>query len=147
MYALLIAGADIESRTSNGQTCLYLACCLGNEKALAALLDAGVDTSHKDDFGCTAKDYAARNGRSDIVDLFFKDYCAKSPRSKSSGEELHDCEYHGSRACVESTIEEPDVSNLVQLPLGEKSGDLARRPKLPSNIRNATIVTLSNSAE
>ncbi|KAJ8063125.1 hypothetical protein OCU04_008368 [Sclerotinia nivalis] len=45
MYALLIARTDIKSHINHGQTCLHLACCLGNEIAVAALLDAGANTS------------------------------------------------------------------------------------------------------
>ncbi|CAD6449120.1 f13cfb7a-137c-4459-9e70-f5080c422b46 [Sclerotinia trifoliorum] len=103
----------------NGKNITALAISIRNEKAVADLLDAGVDTSPKDDFQYTAKDYAARNGRPDIVDLFFRDPCAKLPRSKSSGKELHDCESRGFQACVESTIVESDVLNSVQLPLGK----------------------------
>lgn len=70
MYALLMAGAEINHRVHHGQTYLHLACCLGNKEAIWALLEAGADSSLMDDDGHSAEELAVLMGRPDIVNLF-----------------------------------------------------------------------------
>ncbi|KAF7891212.1 uncharacterized protein EAF02_001537 [Botrytis sinoallii] len=125
MYALLISGANIEALLSHRQTYLLLACHLGNEEAVWALLSAGADTSHKDDYGNTAEDLAAIIGRSDIVDLFSgrdnDDSCAESHYSEYSTNESLDEDL--------SNGEESDISDSGQLPPLSTPQDLAYRLK------------------
>ncbi|PQE30282.1 ankyrin repeat protein [Rutstroemia sp. NJR-2017a WRK4] len=69
MELLLHAGANTMQRLQNGQTVLHLACMLGNDEAVKALLQNGVDVFARDDFGHTAADVAKQNGQPRLLGL------------------------------------------------------------------------------
>jgi hypothetical protein len=69
MKLLLHAGENTMQTLHNGQTVLHIACALGNDEAVKALLQSGVDVSVKDDFGYTAADVAKQNGQTRLAAL------------------------------------------------------------------------------
>jgi len=68
--ALLANGADVNERTSGGQTPLILATILGHSHLLPLLLNAGADPQLRDNLGLNAIDWAQRRGANDAIQLF-----------------------------------------------------------------------------
>ena len=68
--ALLANGADVNERTSGGQTPLILATIFGHTHLLPLLLDAGADPQLRDNLGLNAIDWAQRRGANDAIQLF-----------------------------------------------------------------------------
>ncbi|PQE29608.1 Ankyrin repeat protein [Rutstroemia sp. NJR-2017a BBW] len=91
MELLLHAGANTMQILQNGQTALHLACMFGNDKAVKALLQNGVDVFVKDDLGHTAADAAERNGQIRLVALIQEhtsDYLGAERSLEISGRDL-----------------------------------------------------------
>ena len=68
--ALLANGANVNERTSGGQTPLILATIFGHTHLLPLLLDAGADPQLRDNLGLNAIDWAQRRGANDAIQLF-----------------------------------------------------------------------------
>ena len=74
VHKLLAAGADVNSRDSEGSTLLMLAAHAGNQAMVSALLDAGAEVNASDERGWTALMKAAYNadldqGFADVVQV------------------------------------------------------------------------------
>jgi ankyrin repeat protein len=68
--ALLAKGADVNAKTSYGQTPLFFACDRGNLRIVTMLLDKGANVNAKDTFyNTTALTWAAMKKRIDVVKL------------------------------------------------------------------------------
>ena len=70
MSALLANGADVNERTSGGQTPLILATIFGHTHLLPLLLEAGADPHLRDNLGLNAIDWAQRRGATEATRLF-----------------------------------------------------------------------------
>lgn len=68
--ALLANGANVNERTSGGQTPLILATIFGHTHLLSLLLDAGADPELRDNLGLNAIDWAQRRGANEAIALF-----------------------------------------------------------------------------
>ena len=69
MALLLEAGAQINARSPNGTTPLMMAAHYGNAAAVKFLLEAGADTSLKNQLGLSALDFAKSADRTDSAKL------------------------------------------------------------------------------
>ena len=68
--ALLANGANVNERTSGGQTPLILATIFGHTHLLPLLLEAGADPHLRDNLGLNAIDWAQRRGAAEAIRLF-----------------------------------------------------------------------------
>ena len=68
--ALLANGANVNERTSGGQTPLILATIFGHTHLLPLLLQAGADPHLRDNLGLNAIDWAQRRGANEALQLF-----------------------------------------------------------------------------
>jgi hypothetical protein len=68
--ALLANGANVNERTSGGQTPLILATIFGHTHLLPLLLEAGADPHLRDNLGLNAIDWAQRRGATEAIELF-----------------------------------------------------------------------------
>ena len=68
--ALLVNGANVNERTSGGQTPLILATIFGHTHLIALLLNAGADPELRDNLGLNAIDWAQRRGATEASELF-----------------------------------------------------------------------------
>lgn len=68
--ALLASGANVNERTSGGQTPLILATIFGHTHLLPLLLQAGADPHLRDNLGLNAIDWAQRRGATEAISLF-----------------------------------------------------------------------------
>lgn len=64
---LVIAGAPLESRNSDGNTALWLACFSDDAETLDILLNAGANPDNVNDNGATCLMYAASAGKAAVV--------------------------------------------------------------------------------
>lgn len=69
MNAVLANGADVNERTSGGQTPLILATIFGYTHLIPLLLDAGADPQLRDNLGLNAIDWAQRRGATEVLDV------------------------------------------------------------------------------
>ncbi|HJT67555.1 MAG TPA: ankyrin repeat domain-containing protein [Pyrinomonadaceae bacterium] len=70
--ALLANGANVNERTSGGQTPLILATIFGHTHLIPLLLEAGADPHLRDNLGLNAIDWAQRRGATEATQLFNK---------------------------------------------------------------------------
>ena len=68
--ALLANGADVNERTSGGQTALILAVIFGHTNIVRLLVNAGADPHERDNLGLNAIDWAQRRGSTEALELF-----------------------------------------------------------------------------
>jgi Ankyrin repeats (3 copies) len=68
--ALLANGADVNERTSGGQTALILAVIFGHTNIVRLLVSAGADPYERDNLGLNAIDWAQRRGSTEALELF-----------------------------------------------------------------------------
>ena len=68
--ALLANGADVNERTSGGQTALILAVIFGHTNIVRRLVNAGADPYERDNLGLNAIDWAQRRGSTEALELF-----------------------------------------------------------------------------
>ncbi len=78
---LLDKHAYIDAESPNGTTPLMMAAQYGTLAAVKALMEAGADPALKNQLGQTARDFAERGGRQDVVDLISAANRAKLPRA------------------------------------------------------------------
>ena len=78
---LLDKHAYIDAESPNGTTPLMMAAQYGTLASVKALMEAGADTALKNQLGQTARDFAQRGGRQDVVDLIAAATRAKLPRA------------------------------------------------------------------
>ena len=78
--ALLANGANVNERTSGGQTPLILATIFGHTHLLPLLLAAGADPHLRDNLGLNAIDWAQRRGASEAIQLFTNPTTPAPPR-------------------------------------------------------------------
>ena len=64
---MLANGADVNERTSGGQTPLILATIFGHTHLISLLLDAGADPQVRDNLGLNAIDWAQRRGATEVI--------------------------------------------------------------------------------
>ena len=67
--ALLANGADVNERTSGGQTPLILATIFGHAHLIPLLLNAGADPQLRDNLGLNAVDWAQRRGATEVIEV------------------------------------------------------------------------------
>jgi hypothetical protein len=67
--ALLANGADVNERTSGGQTPLILAVIFGRTNIVRLLVNAGADPGQRDNLGLNAIDWAQRRGLNEAVEI------------------------------------------------------------------------------
>lgn len=67
--ALLANGADVNERTSGGQTPLILAVIRGHTNIVRLLVDAGANPYERDNLGLNAIDWAQRRGLTESIDI------------------------------------------------------------------------------
>lgn len=67
--ALLAGGADVNERTSGGQTALILAVIVGRTDIVRRLVNAGADPEQRDNLGLNAIDWAQRRGANDAIEI------------------------------------------------------------------------------
>jgi hypothetical protein len=67
---LLANGADVNERTSGGQTALILAVIYGHTNIVRQLVSAGADPYERDNLGLNAVDWAQRRGANEALELF-----------------------------------------------------------------------------
>ena len=68
--ASLANGADVNERTSGGQTALILAVIRGHTNIVRLLINAGADPHERDNLGLNAIDWAQRRGSTEALELF-----------------------------------------------------------------------------
>lgn len=68
--AVLANGANVNERTSGGQTPLILATIFGHTHLIPLLLNAGADPDLRDNLGLNAIDWAQRRGANEALELF-----------------------------------------------------------------------------
>ncbi len=78
--ALLANGANVNERTSGGQTPLILATIFGHTHLIPLLLKAGADPDLRDNLGLNAIDWAQRRGANEAIELFR----GKKPSSRTT---------------------------------------------------------------
>jgi len=78
---LLDKHAYIDAESPNGTTPLMMAAQYGTLAAVKALMDGGADPALKNQLGQTARDFAQRGGRQDVVDLIAAAARVKLPRA------------------------------------------------------------------
>ncbi len=78
---LLDQHAYIDAESPNGTTPLMMAAQYGTTAAVKALLEAGADPTLKNQLGLTARDFAVRGGRQEVVDLIATSNRAKLPKA------------------------------------------------------------------
>ena len=66
--ALLANGADVNERTSSGQTALILAVVRGHTNIVRLLANAGADPYERDNLGLNAIDWAQRRGATEVIE-------------------------------------------------------------------------------
>ena len=66
----LANGADVNERTSGGQTALILAVIYGHTNIVRLLVNAGADPYERDNLGLNAIDWAQRRGAAEALELF-----------------------------------------------------------------------------
>ena len=67
--ALLANGADVNERTSGGQTALILAVIRGHTNIVRLLVDAGANPHERDNLGLNAIDWAQRRGSTEALEI------------------------------------------------------------------------------
>jgi ankyrin repeat protein len=67
--ALLTDGADVNERTSGGQTALILAVIFGHTHLVHLLVNFGADPQLRDNLGLNAIDWAKRRGLTEVLDV------------------------------------------------------------------------------
>ena len=67
--ALLAEGADVNERTSGGQTALILAVIFGHTNLVQLLVKAGADPQQRDNLGLNAIEWAQRRGLTEALDI------------------------------------------------------------------------------
>jgi len=67
--ALLADGADVNERTSGGQTPLILAIVFGHKNLVQVLVKAGADPEARDNLGLNAVDWAKRRGLTEVLEV------------------------------------------------------------------------------
>ena len=67
--ASLANGADVNERTSGGQTALILAVIRGHTNIVRLLVEAGADPQQRDNLGLNAIDWAQRRGLTEALDI------------------------------------------------------------------------------
>ena len=70
--ALLDNGADVNERTSGGQTAVILAVIRGHTNIVRLLVDAGANPYERDNLGLNAIDWAQRRGLTEAIDILTK---------------------------------------------------------------------------
>ena len=68
--ASLANGADVNERTSGGQTALILAVIFGHTNIVRQLVNSGADPYERDNLGLNAIDWAHRRGSTEALELF-----------------------------------------------------------------------------
>lgn len=97
---VIASGADVNERTSGGQTPLILATIFGHTHLIPLLLEAGADPQLRDNLGLNAVDWAERRGATEAIELF-----TNQPRRRSSIETPVET---GTRVETRSTIQRRD---------------------------------------
>lgn len=69
---LLANGADVNQRTSGGQTPLILAVIFGHTELIRVLVKAGADPELRDNLGLNAIEWAKRRGLSEAIEILTK---------------------------------------------------------------------------
>lgn len=77
--ARLANGADVNERTSGGQTPLILATIFGHAHLVPLLLDAGADPQLRDNLGLNAIEWAQRRGATEVIDVL----SSKPPKTRT----------------------------------------------------------------
>ncbi|HEX6650721.1 MAG TPA: ankyrin repeat domain-containing protein [Pyrinomonadaceae bacterium] len=67
--ALLASGADVNERTSGGQTALILAVIFGHTNLVQLLINAGADAQLRDNLGLNAIEWAKRRGSREALEI------------------------------------------------------------------------------
>jgi hypothetical protein len=80
--ALLANGADVNERTSGGQTALILAVIFGRSNIVRLLVNAGADPQERDNLGLNAIDWAQRRGSTEALELFANTAQPSTPPSR-----------------------------------------------------------------
>ena len=76
---VIASGADVNERTSGGQTPLILATIFGHTHLIPLLLEAGADPQLRDNLGLNAIDWAQRRGATEVLEVL-----TNKPRPRSS---------------------------------------------------------------
>ena len=79
--ALLANGADVNERTSGGQTALILAVIRGHANIVRLLVEAGADPQQRDNLGLNAIDWAQRRGLTEALDILTNPRQTSTPPS------------------------------------------------------------------
>ncbi len=82
MKMLLDHYAYIDASSPNGSTPLMMAAMYGSSSAVKLLLEAGADSTLKNDLGLTALDFALKADRADSADLIAANIRARQPRGR-----------------------------------------------------------------
>ena len=80
--ASLANGADVNERTSGGQTALILAVIFGHTNIVRLLVNAGADPQERDNLGLNAIDWAHRRGSTEALDILTRTPRPSTPRKR-----------------------------------------------------------------
>lgn len=70
---ILLEGADVNAKSSNGQTCVHLAAAHWQKEVVEFLKEKGANLHETDDFGVTALHKAARVDNEEVVSYLVED--------------------------------------------------------------------------
>lgn len=80
--ASLANGADVNERTSGGQTALILAVVRGHTHLVRLLVEAGADPKQRDNLGLNAIDWAQRRGLSEALEILSNAPVSSTPPTR-----------------------------------------------------------------
>jgi len=101
--ALLDAGADLDSSTESGLTCLMIACRKGHREVVKELLKRGAKTHLRSEQGRLASDYAREYGDGHQVHDLVVSHCRQSQDWTTLEEEARQA--GGNKACGVEAVE------------------------------------------
>ena len=107
--ALLAAGADVNERTSGGQTALILAVIFGHTHLVQLLVKAGADPQQRDNLGLNAIEWAQRRGLREALDILTRAQTVSPPapsRIRIDLEESDKSEQQPPRATADANAEQ-----------------------------------------
>src|SRR5436305_327922 len=108
---LLGEGANIQAKTDDGRTALYLAAANGHEAVVKLLLEAKADVNAKDESGQTALYHAAENGHEAVVKLLLEAKAEVNVGDKCGRTALYRAAADGHKEVVQLLLEaEADVN-------------------------------------